>query len=194
MSGCKMKPVKTQRAVRTCGAAASTTAAVAMSMLLLLGEASSSAMPMSFAGGDIVATLKECGDSPVRTVSCVGAQGSGKSTLMRSMLGEGRLPRASLCWRRGAARRTCPRRTSSKWARGSRWSLWPSRMPRFTTCLCTISAGPTLSRRFRCDGITCVGAPSGYCLGRAKHSHLWAQQPLRTRIRTADCIALQQQR
>lgn len=92
MSGCKMKPVKTQRAVRTCGAAASTTAAVAMSMLLLLGEASSSAMPMSFAGGDIVATLKECGDSPVRTVSCVGAQGSGKSTLMRSMFGGGEAP------------------------------------------------------------------------------------------------------
>ena len=93
MSGCKMKAVKTQRAVRTCGAAASTTtAAVAMSMLLLLGEASSSAMPMAFAGGDIVATLKECGDSPVRTVSCVGAQGSGKSTLMRSMFGGGEAP------------------------------------------------------------------------------------------------------
>lgn len=92
-----MTAVKTQRAVRTstCGAKASTTTAaltMAISLLSLIGEVSSSAMPMAFAGGDIVATLKECGESPVRTVSCVGAQGSGKSTLMRSMFGGGEAP------------------------------------------------------------------------------------------------------
>lgn len=46
-------------------------------------------MPMAFAGGDLVTNLKEFGDAPVRTVSCVGAQGSGKSTLMRTMFGQG---------------------------------------------------------------------------------------------------------
>lgn len=55
--------------------------------MMLIAEASSSAMPMSFAGGDLIATLKEYGEAPVRTVSCVGAQGSGKSTLMRSIFG-----------------------------------------------------------------------------------------------------------
>lgn len=34
-----------------------------------------------------MASLKEYGDAPVRTVSCAGAQGSGKTTLMRSMFG-----------------------------------------------------------------------------------------------------------
>lgn len=64
-------------------------------LLCVVGEASSNTMPMAFAGGDLVATLKEVGEAPVRTVSCVGSQGSGKSTLMRSMFGEedgGRLP------------------------------------------------------------------------------------------------------
>lgn len=69
--------------------AAKVGAAGSMLMLFLATQASASAMPMAFAGGDIVATLKECGDAPVRTVSCVGAQGSGKSTLMRSMFGAG---------------------------------------------------------------------------------------------------------
>lgn len=46
-------------------------------------------MPMAFAGGDLVTNLKEFGEEPVRTVSCVGAQGSGKSTLMRTMFGQG---------------------------------------------------------------------------------------------------------
>lgn len=46
-------------------------------------------MPMAFAGGDLVTNLKEFGEEPVRTVSCVGAQGSGKSTLMRTMFGTG---------------------------------------------------------------------------------------------------------
>lgn len=48
-----------------------------------------SSMPMAFAGGDLVTSLKEFGEEPVRTVSCVGAQGSGKSTLMRTMFGKG---------------------------------------------------------------------------------------------------------
>eukprot|EP00752_Nemacystus_decipiens_P014316 g12735.t1 len=52
-------------------------------------SAGGSAMPMAFAGGDLVTILKESGDAPVRTVSCVGAQGSGKSTLMRTMFGQG---------------------------------------------------------------------------------------------------------
>lgn len=56
-------------------------------LLLMMGQASSSAMPMAFAGGDLLVSLRECGETPVRTVSCVGAQGSGKSTLMRSMFG-----------------------------------------------------------------------------------------------------------
>lgn len=65
-----------------------------ISMLLLAATAAEasaggSAMPMAFAGGDLVTNLKEFGDAPVRTVSCVGAQGSGKSTLMRTMFGQG---------------------------------------------------------------------------------------------------------
>lgn len=66
-----------------------------ISMLLLAATAAAeasaggSAMPMAFAGGDLVTNLKEFGDEPVRTVSCVGAQGSGKSTLMRTMFGQG---------------------------------------------------------------------------------------------------------
>lgn len=74
-------------------------AAQATSLLMLLsavGGASSSTMPMAFAGGDLVATLKEFGEAPVRTVSCVGSQGSGKSTLMRSMFGEEGRPPAGL--------------------------------------------------------------------------------------------------
>lgn len=60
-------------------------------------------MPMAFAGGDLVASLKESGEAPVRTVSCVGAQGSGKSTLMRTMFGQGASNLALLEARSGAA-------------------------------------------------------------------------------------------
>ncbi|CAN0463470.1 unnamed protein product, partial [Phaeothamnion confervicola] len=35
----------------------------------------------------MVALLKELGDRPVRTVACVGARGTGKSTMLRSMFG-----------------------------------------------------------------------------------------------------------
>lgn len=88
-----MESTQQQRAARTGGAArAAPTAVALMTMSVLIGEAYSSAMPMPFAGGDLVATLKECGEAPVRTVSCVGAQGSGKSTLMRSMFGSGEAP------------------------------------------------------------------------------------------------------
>ena len=60
-------------------------------------------MPMAFAGGDLVTNLKESGDAPVRTVSCVGAQGSGKSTLMRTMFGQGASDLALLEARSSAA-------------------------------------------------------------------------------------------
>lgn len=66
-------------------------ARVSMLALAATAEASPgmSSMPMAFAGGDLVTNLKEFGEEPVRTVSCVGAQGSGKSTLMRTMFGKG---------------------------------------------------------------------------------------------------------
>lgn len=75
--------------------AAQTTPLLRVSMLLLAAAAVAGAstaanvMPMAFAGGDLVANLKEVGEAPVRTVSCVGAQGSGKSTLMKTMFGQG---------------------------------------------------------------------------------------------------------
>lgn len=67
-----------------------TTMLMALMVALVIDRASSSvssSIPMAFAGGDLVATLKESGEAPVRTVSCVGSQGSGKSTLLRSMFG-----------------------------------------------------------------------------------------------------------
>lgn len=76
-----------QRAAKTAASAAPMAATVVLGLLLLAGETYSSAMPMAFAGGDPVATLKEYGEAPVRIVSCVGAQGSGKSTLMRALFG-----------------------------------------------------------------------------------------------------------
>ncbi|CBJ31119.1 RHD3b, RHD3/Sey1 family GTPase involved in the ER-to-Golgi traffic [Ectocarpus siliculosus] len=75
--------------------AAQTTPLLSISMLLVVTVAGAGAstvasvMPMAFAGGDLVANLKEVGEAPVRTVSCVGAQGSGKSTLMKTMFGQG---------------------------------------------------------------------------------------------------------
>lgn len=69
------------------------TALSAISLLFLFAtQAHANAMPMAFAGGDLVALLKESGEAPVRTVSCVGAKGSGKSTLMRSMFGDDETP------------------------------------------------------------------------------------------------------
>lgn len=62
-------------------------AAGAVGFLLLLERAISSSIPMSPSGENILVLLKDHGESPIRTVSCVGAHGSGKTTLMRSMFG-----------------------------------------------------------------------------------------------------------
>lgn len=89
--------------------AAQTTPLLSISMLLVVAVAgagastAASVMPMAFAGGDLVENLKEVGETPVRTVSCVGAQGSGKSTLMKTMFGQGASDLALLEARSSAA-------------------------------------------------------------------------------------------
>ncbi|CAM9173676.1 unnamed protein product [Hapterophycus canaliculatus] len=90
---------------RTAATSLTLLSSIAMLLLAATADASSgaNAMPMAFAGGDLVTSLKESGEAPVRTVSCVGAQGSGKSTLMRTMFGSGASNLALLEARSGAA-------------------------------------------------------------------------------------------
>lgn len=73
-----------ERMRATKGRAVGTSLGVA-SLLLLVGDVCSSAMPAALAGGDLISMLRECGEAPFRTVSCIGAQGSGKTTLLSSM-------------------------------------------------------------------------------------------------------------
>ncbi|CAM9636157.1 unnamed protein product [Discosporangium mesarthrocarpum] len=71
-------------------------AATAMGLLLIVQEAIANAVPAAFAGGDLIGMLKERGEAPVRTVACVGAAGSGKTTLMKSIFGEEAAPEEGL--------------------------------------------------------------------------------------------------
>lgn len=56
-------------------------------LVLLLEEVTSNVFPAKFSEGDFVASLRDYGEAPVRTVSCVGPQRSGKTTLMKSIFG-----------------------------------------------------------------------------------------------------------
>jgi Root hair defective 3 GTP-binding protein (RHD3) len=55
--------------------------------VVLLLASSAAARSGSLAGSSLLAPLKDAGDSPMRMVACIGSEGTGKSTLMRTMFG-----------------------------------------------------------------------------------------------------------
>ncbi|KAG5188969.1 hypothetical protein JKP88DRAFT_24149, partial [Tribonema minus] len=55
--------------------------------LLVLGGGDAAAKPTSVLGTSLVESLKAAGATPLRVVSCIGSQGTGKTTLMKSMFG-----------------------------------------------------------------------------------------------------------
>jgi Root hair defective 3 GTP-binding protein (RHD3) len=55
--------------------------------VVLLLASSAAARSATLAGSSLLTPLKDAGDSPMRMVACIGSEGTGKSTLMRTMFG-----------------------------------------------------------------------------------------------------------